>query len=98
MGFSPPLPTWVNQELKPLIAGMLNPATIERRGIFRADAVARLVRDHTERKRDTSMQIWALLMIEVWQRMYIDGDSELTVQESLLAASAGSEVQYEHSR
>ena len=98
MGFSPPLPTWVNGELKPLIAGMLDPAIIERRGIFRADAVARLVRDHTERKRDTSMQIWALLMIEVWQRMYIDGDSELTVQESLLAASAGSEVQYEHSR
>src|ERR1700730_14051072 len=62
MGFSPPLPTWVNGELKPLIAGMLDPATIERRGIFRAGAVARLVRDHTERKPENSMQIWALLM------------------------------------
>jgi asparagine synthase (glutamine-hydrolysing) len=98
MGFSPPLPRWINQELKPLLAGMLDPAAIERRGIFRADSVARLLRDHSEQKRDNSMQIWALLMIEVWQRMYLDGESEPMVQESMLAASAGSEVQYEHSR
>jgi asparagine synthase (glutamine-hydrolysing) len=97
MGFAPPLPKWINRELKPLIAGMLDPATIERRGIFRADSVARLLRDHTEQRRDNSMQIWALLMIEVWQRMYIDGESEPMVQESILAASANSEFQYEHS-
>lgn len=98
MGFAPPLPTWVNRELKPLIAGMLDPATIERRGIFRADSVARLLRDHTEQRRDNSMQIWSLLMIEVWQRMYLDGESEPEVQESMLAAVGGSEMQYEHSQ
>jgi len=37
-------------------------------------------------------------MIEVWQRMYLDGESELMVQESMPAASTSSEVQYEHSR
>jgi asparagine synthase (glutamine-hydrolysing) len=98
MGFAPPLPKWVNRELKPLIAGMLDSATIERRGIFRPDSVARLLRDHSEGRRDNSMQIWSLLMIEVWQRMYMDGESEPMVQESILAASASSEVQYEHSR
>jgi asparagine synthase (glutamine-hydrolysing) len=98
MGFSPPLPKWINRELKPLIGCMLDPATIERRGIFRPDSVARLLQDHSERKRDNSMQIWALLMIEVWQRMYLDGESELMVQESMPAASTSSEVQYEHSR
>jgi asparagine synthase (glutamine-hydrolysing) len=98
MGFSPPLPKWINRELKPLLARLLDPATLERRGIFRADSVARLLRDHAEQRRDNSMQIWALLMIEVWQRMYLDGESEPLVRESLLAASAGSELQYEHSR
>jgi asparagine synthase (glutamine-hydrolysing) len=98
MGFSPPLPKWINRELKPLIACMLDSATIERRGIFRPDSVARLLRDHSEHKRDNSMQIWSLLMIEVWQRMYLDGESEPMVQESLLAASASSEIQYENSR
>jgi asparagine synthase (glutamine-hydrolysing) len=98
MGFSPPLPKWINRELKPLIGCMLDPATIERRGIFRPDSVARLLQDHSEQKRDNSMQIWALLMIEVWQRMYLDGQSELMVQESMPVACTSSEVQYEHSR
>ncbi len=98
MGFAPPLPMWINRELKPLVAGMLDPAAIKRRGIFRADSVARLLRDHSEGRRDNSMQIWALLMVEVWQRMYMDGESESTVQESILAASSSSEAQYEHSR
>ena len=77
---------------------MLDSATIERRGIFRPDSVARLLRDHSEQRRDNSMQIWSLLMIEVWQRMYLDGESEPMVQERLLAASASSEIQYENSR
>lgn len=98
MGFAPPMSRWINRELKPLIACMLDSATLERRGIFRPRSVARLLRDHFEGKRDNSMQIWSLLMIEVWQRMYLDGESEPDVQESLLAASASSEVQYEHSR
>jgi asparagine synthase (glutamine-hydrolysing) len=98
MGFSPPLAIWINRQLKPLIAGMLDAQTLERRGIFRPDSVARLLRDHSAGRRDNSMQIWALLMIEVWQRMYLDGESELMVQESLLATSASSEIQYEHSR
>jgi asparagine synthase (glutamine-hydrolysing) len=98
MGFAPPMSQWINRELRPLIAGMLDQVTIERRGIFRPDSVARLLRDHSAGRRDNSLQIWALLMIEVWQRMYLDGESESDVQESLLAASASSEFQYEHSR
>jgi asparagine synthase (glutamine-hydrolysing) len=84
MGFNPPLPQWINGELKPVIREFLSPAAVERRGIFRADSVQKLIRDHEENRRDNALKIWALLMIEVWQRMYFDKQSEETVLESIL--------------
>jgi len=84
MGFNPPLPQWINGELKPVIREFLSPAAIERRGIFRPDAVQALIRDHEENRRDNALKIWALLMIEVWQRMYFDKQSEESVLETVL--------------
>jgi asparagine synthase (glutamine-hydrolysing) len=85
MGFNPPLPQWINGELKPVIGQLLSPRAIARRGIFRPEAVEKLLRDHQEQRRDNGLKIWALLMIEVWQRMYADGQSE----EAVLEAVAG---------
>ena len=94
MGFNPPLPQWINRELRPLLARLLDPRVIERRGIFRPEAVARLLNDHTENRRDNALKIWALLMLEVWQRMYLDGESESSVREGVLAAAGSMEPLY----
>jgi asparagine synthase (glutamine-hydrolysing) len=84
MGFNPPLPQWINGELRPVIRQLLSPKAIESRGIFRPEAVQQLLRDHEERRRDNALKIWALLMIEVWQRMYFDGQSEDAVLEAAM--------------
>jgi len=83
MGFNPPLPQWINGELKPVIGQLLSRRAVERRGIFRPDAVESLLRAHAENRRDHALKIWALLMIEVWQRMYFDGESEESIRESI---------------
>jgi asparagine synthase (glutamine-hydrolysing) len=83
MGFNPPLPMWINGELRPVIQKFLSPENLERRGIFRPQAVQKLVRDHQENRRDNSLKIWALLMVEVWQRMYIDNESEESVRSEV---------------
>jgi asparagine synthase (glutamine-hydrolysing) len=80
MGFNPPLPQWINGELRPVIQKFLSPENLERRGMFRPQAVQQLVRDHQENRRDNSLKIWALLMVEVWQRMYIDNEPEESVR------------------
>jgi asparagine synthase (glutamine-hydrolysing) len=87
MGFNPPLPQWINKELKPLIAETLSRKAIERRGIFQPHAVDRLLTDHAEGTRDNALKIWGLLMLEVWYRMYIDGEKEF-LAEGLQAAVA----------
>jgi asparagine synthase (glutamine-hydrolysing) len=83
MGFNPPLPQWINGELKSVIDRLLSRGAVERRGIFRADAVETLLQEHRESRRDNALKIWALLMIEVWQRMYFDKESEESIQESI---------------
>ena len=92
MGFNPPLPQWINRELKPLISQLLDRVTNERRGIFRPEAVARLLRDHEENRRDNSLKIWALLMVEVWQRMYLDLEPEASVSEGLQTMTTNGEI------
>ncbi|HKV91089.1 MAG TPA: asparagine synthase (glutamine-hydrolyzing) [Candidatus Angelobacter sp.] len=81
MGFNPPLPQWINGELQPVIQQFLSPAAVERRGLFRPEAVQTLLSQHAENRRDNALKIWALLMIEVWQRMYFDKQSEESVLE-----------------
>src|SRR5262249_54843340 len=56
MGFNPPLPQWINGELKPVIARLLSRKTVERRDIFRAEAVESLVRQHQESRRDNALK------------------------------------------
>jgi asparagine synthase (glutamine-hydrolysing) len=91
VGFNPPLPIWINNQLKPLVEQLLSPASIKRRGIFQPDAVARLLRDHTQKKRDNALKIWALLMLEVWQRMYLENESESSILDTFALTAAAVE-------
>lgn len=77
IGFNPPVPQWLNRELKPLISDLLSARTVESRGIFRPQAVTTLLSDHFERRRDNALKIWGLLMLELWFRMYIDRDYQV---------------------
>jgi hypothetical protein len=45
--------------------------------------VQQLIEDHRQSKRDNALKIWALLMIEVWQRMYLDGEPEQQIKEEI---------------
>lgn len=88
MGFNPPMPEWIGRELRPLISELLSPAAVEHRGLFRPEAITRLLQDHFHGKRDNGLKIWGLLMLELWYRMYIERGTASPVQ-SLLGASAG---------
>ena len=72
MGFGLPVGRWFRSELKgELEAVLLDPVCLNR-GLFRPDAVERLVAEHTAGKRERTHQLWALLMLELWFRQYMD--------------------------
>jgi len=43
-----------------------------RRGMFRPQAIKALVGEHVTGKRDWSNRLWALMMLELWFREFID--------------------------
>lgn len=72
LGFTAPFGTWLKRA-EPQIAGdLLHPQQIARRGLFEPAEVARLLAEHRSGARDHSHRIWSLLVLEQWQRGYMD--------------------------
>jgi asparagine synthase (glutamine-hydrolysing) len=65
-GFNVPLAGWMRRELGDLVHDYLAPATIERQGWFKPQAVAELVRRHQSGAVDYGRNLWALLILGIW--------------------------------
>ncbi len=72
VGFNPPMGLWLNRELAPLIDSHLSREQVELRGLFRPDAVDALVATLRRGRRDVSLQVWSLIVLEQWLREYGD--------------------------
>ncbi len=72
MGFGVPLDVWFRSELRPLLEGTLLDARSLSRGWFEPAAVRQLVREHVENRWDHSYRLWSLLVLELWQRRFVD--------------------------
>jgi asparagine synthase (glutamine-hydrolysing) len=72
MGFSCPIDHWLRSELKELAYDVLLSPSARGRGLFRATYVRRLLDEHCMSARDHQTRLWALLMLELWFRMWID--------------------------
>lgn len=71
MGFGVPLDHWFRNELKDHAGEVLLDRSTLARGYFRPDAVKRLWDEHQARRFDHSYRLWALLILELWQREWI---------------------------
>ena len=74
MGFGVPLDRWFRGPLKDELRSVLLDPVARSRGLFRPEAVERLVVEHIERKRDHAYKLWGLLMLELWFRHQVDPD------------------------
>jgi len=71
-GFGAPLRKWMRDELRPLVGDLLGRDSLERRGLFDAKAVHRLIDSNQSGTVDASYTLLSLLSIEVWCRKYVD--------------------------
>jgi len=70
MGFGVPLDHWFRHELRGLTRDVLLDPTALGRGYFRPEAVRTLVDEHQSGRFDHSYRLWALLILELWQRQW----------------------------
>jgi len=71
-GFGAPLRRWMRFDLRELLGDMLSEDSINKRGIFDAPSVQRLIKENDTGVRDASYTLLSLLCIELWCRSYID--------------------------
>lgn len=71
-GFAIPRDQWFQKELRPAAEEILLDARTVARGYFRNDILKRVLRHHATGKRDYSTWIWCLVVLEMWQRLFLD--------------------------
>ena len=77
MGFGVPVSRWFRKELKDYIFEvLLDPKTLSR-GYFKKETIERLLNEHVELRYDHSTRIWALLVLEIWFRIFMDKEDGL---------------------
>jgi asparagine synthase (glutamine-hydrolysing) len=79
MGFGCPVDHWFRAELKDMAYDVLLSETATARGIFRKDYVRQLLEDHVTGEANHHTRLWALLMLELWFRMWVDQPAEAEI-------------------
>jgi asparagine synthase (glutamine-hydrolysing) len=79
MGFGCPVDHWFRNELKDMAYDTLLSQSARQRGLFRPDYVRNLLDEHCGTVRDHHTRLWAMLMLELWFRMWIDAPASEAV-------------------
>jgi len=76
-GFGAPVGGWLRRDLKPLVNDLLSEEQVGRRGLFHWPAVQQLIKAHQEQRSDYTDHIFALIALETWCRIYLDGSGSM---------------------
>lgn len=84
-GFGAPLRHWMRGELRPLVDDLLSREVIARRGIFDPHRVRALVEADRENRIDAAYTLFAVMCVEIWLRIFLDGGGERPAGSSVHA-------------
>lgn len=72
MGFGVPIEHWLRADLREFAYELLLDSRARSRGYFEPEAVRQLLDEHMTGRLSHHFRLWALLMLEMWHRTYID--------------------------
>ena len=67
-----PIDHWLRGELHTFAQDVLLDGRLAKRGYFNMGAVEQLLAEHQMRRKTWHLQLWNLLMLELWHRMFLD--------------------------
>lgn len=80
-GFVLPIEHWLRRDLHVFAQEILLDPTTLRRPYFRRERVQQLLRVCLAGRRGSEERVWALLVLEFWNRLYLDGEGRLNRRE-----------------
>ena len=82
-GFSFPLAYWFRNELREFTESIFKSSRLVEDGYFREDAMTNMLAVHVAGEVDHNYRLWLLLNLELWYRMFIDGQSADDLNQDL---------------
>ena len=76
-GFSMPIGKWFREDLKEYTEQILFSKKLKERGLFNIDYIKELWREHQQENKDYSVELWILLKLELWFRIFMDNDIKI---------------------
>lgn len=73
-GFGAPVGAWLRRDLEFLVRETLSREQIAKRGIFDPAVVSEIVASHRAQARDHTDHLLALICLELWSRIFLDGN------------------------
>jgi asparagine synthase (glutamine-hydrolysing) len=83
MGFPVPISNWLRTAFSPIVDEFVLSERTARRGLLSANVLRRLVERHRRGVEDHGDRLWLLVNLEIWHRMFIDGESARDVLRDL---------------
>jgi asparagine synthase (glutamine-hydrolysing) len=94
MGFPVPVGGWLRDRHLPIVDEFVLGGRARERGHFDGPALERLVAEHRSRARDHGDKLWLLANLEIWQRIFVDGEDPAHIMRGVGQRAS---VQYAHS-
>jgi asparagine synthase (glutamine-hydrolysing) len=88
MGFPVPIGRWFRDGYRRVVDEFVLGERATSRELFDTGYVRQLVNEHTSGHRDHAERLWALVNVEIWHRIFIDGESPGDVSVTAVAAPA----------
>jgi asparagine synthase (glutamine-hydrolysing) len=90
-GFGVPITEWINRELRERIRDTFTDARTRHRGYVEPRYVDVLLDEHERGRRDHSTALWALFVLELWQRTFVDNfETRFQTQDAIDLVAVGS--------
>jgi asparagine synthase (glutamine-hydrolysing) len=71
MGFGIPIEGWLQNELEPLVQEYLDESQLSAHGLFRKEAVQKLLHEFYNGRTEQHLKVWYLLMFQMWYKRWM---------------------------
>jgi asparagine synthase (glutamine-hydrolysing) len=79
MGFGVPIDRWFREDCRDFVGDVLLSKRCLQRGYFKADRIRHMIETQQSGACSYGSRVYALLMLELWHREYVDGASQVDV-------------------
>jgi asparagine synthase (glutamine-hydrolysing) len=73
-GFGIPIAEWLKGSLNPLLRDLLAPERLKNQGLFDAEFVRQLIKEHETGAASHHKQLWTLLVFQLWFDNFMKGN------------------------